>query len=378
MVDSPGIDPDGECDLTLTSSEDTAVILYTSGTTGQPKGAELTHFNMYSNAQFCAEQLLGEPGRREIFGPGNVSLSALPLFHSFGQTSNQNSSIMGGAAMSYLERFDPEAALEVMERDRVTQFAGVPTMYFALLNFEGAERYDLSSLKYCYSGGAPMPVEVMKDFDEKYSVNILEGYGLSETSPVATFNLMYRPKKIGSIGLAISGCEVKVMAGDDNEVSPGEIGEIVIRGYNVMKGYYKRPEATEEAFRGGWFHTGDMGTMDEDEYFFIVDRKNDMIIRGGFNVYPREVEEILYSHPAIREAAVIGVADEKYGEEVKAFVSLKEDCEVSLDELLEFSREHLSASKYPRLFEILDDLPKGSTGKILRKSLRADAGKEEA
>jgi long-chain acyl-CoA synthetase len=377
MVDSPGVDPDGECDLALTSSEDTAVILYTSGTTGQPKGAELTHFNMYSNAQFCAEQLLGEPGRREIFGPGDVSLSALPLFHSFGQTSNQNSSIMGGACLTYLERFDPEAALEIMQRDRVTQFAGVPTMYFALLNFEGAERYDLSSLKYCYSGGAPMPVEVMKDFDRKYNVNILEGYGLSETSPVATFNLMYRPKKIGSIGLAISGCEVKVVDGDDNEVSPGEVGELVIRGYNVMKGYYKRPEATEEAFRGGWFHTGDMGTMDEDEYFFIVDRKKDLIIRGGFNVYPREVEEALYGHPAIREAAVIGVPDEKYGEEIKAFVSLKEGCEVSLEELLEFSRERLSASKYPRFFEILDDLPKGSTGKILRKSLRADADEEE-
>ncbi len=377
MVDSPGVDPDGECDLALTSSEDTAVILYTSGTTGQPKGAELTHFNMYSNAQFCSEQLLGEPGRREIFGPGDVSLSALPLFHSFGQTSNQNSSIMGGAALSYLERFDPEAALEVMERDRVTQFAGVPTMYFALLNFEGAERYDLSSLKYCYSGGAPMPVEVLKDFDRKYNVSILEGYGLSETSPVATFNLMYRPRKIGSIGLAISGCEVKVVDGDDNEVPPGEVGEIVIRGYNVMKGYYKRPEATEEAFRSGWFHTGDMGTMDEDEYFFIVDRKKDLILRGGFNVYPREVEEVLYSHSSIREAAVIGVPDEKYGEEVKAFVSLKEGCEVSLDELLEFSRERLSASKYPRLFEILDDLPKGSTGKILRKSLRANGDQEE-
>ena len=377
MVDSPLVDPDGECDIALTSSEDTAVILYTSGTTGQPKGAELTHFNMYSNAQFCSEQLLGEPGRREIFGPGDVSLSALPLFHSFGQTSNQNSSIMGGAALSYLERFDPEAALEVMERDRVTLFAGVPTMYFALLNFEGAERYDLSSLKYCYSGGAPMPVEVMKDFDRKYNVSILEGYGLSETSPVATFNLMYRPRKIGSIGLAISGCEVKVVDGDDNEVPPGEVGEIVIRGYNVMKGYYKRPEATEEAFRGGWFHTGDMGTMDTDEYFFIVDRKTDMILRGGFNVYPREVEEVLYSHSSIREAAVVGVPDEKYGEEVKAFVSLKEGCEVSLDELLEFSRERLSASKYPRLFEILDDLPKGSTGKILRKSLRANGDQEE-
>ena len=378
MVDSPLVDPDGECDIALTSSEDTAVILYTSGTTGQPKGAELTHFNMYSNAQFCAEQLLGKPDRREIFGPGDVSLSALPLFHSFGQTSNQNSSIMGGAALTYLERFDPEAALEVMERDRVTLFAGVPTMYFALLNFEGAERYDLSSLRYCYSGGAPMPVEVMKDFDRKYNVNILEGYGLSETSPGATFNLMYRPKKIGSIGLAISGCEVKVVDGDDNEVPPGEVGEIVIRGYNVMKGYYKRPEATEEAFRCGWFHTGDMGTMDTDEYFFIVDRKKDLIIRGGFNVYPREVEEVLYSHSSIREAAVVGVPDEKYGEEVKAVVSLKEGCEVSLDELLEFSRERLSASKYPRFFAILDDLPKGSTGKILRKSLRADAGEEEA
>jgi long-chain acyl-CoA synthetase len=222
-----------------------------------------------------------------------------------------------------------------------------------------------------------MPVEVLKDFDRKYNVSILEGYGLSETSPVATFNLMYRPRKIGSIGLAISGCEVKVVDGDDNEVPPGEVGEIVVRGYNVMKGYYKRPEATEEAFRGGWFHTGDMGTMDEDEYFFIVDRKKDLIIRGGFNVYPREVEEVLYSHSSIREAAVVGVPDEKYGEEVKAFVSLKEGCEVSLDELLEFSRERLSASKYPRLFEILDDLPKGSTGKILRKSLRANGDQEE-
>ena len=377
MVDSAAVNPDAGCDITLTSSEDTAVILYTSGTTGKPKGAELTHFNMYSNAQYCSEQLMGEPGQREIFGPGDVSLSALPLFHSFGQTCNQNSSIMGGAALTYLERFDPEAALEVMERDRVTQFAGVPTMYFALLNFEEADRYDLSSLRYCCSGGAAMPVEVMKDFDEKYNVNILEGYGLSETAPVATFNVTYRPKKVGSIGVAIAGCEVKVFDGDDREAPPGEVGEIVIRGYNVMKGYYNRPEATEEAFRNGWFHTGDMGTMDEDEYFFIVDRKNDMIIRGGFNVYPREVEEILYAHPAVREAAVIGVPDEKYGEEIKAFVALKEGQELSGEELLEFAKERLSASKYPRLYEILDELPKGSTGKILRKSLRGGEDAEE-
>ena len=370
MVDSAAVNPDAECDIALTSSEDTAVILYTSGTTGQPKGAELTHFNMYSNAQYCAEQLIGEPGRREIFGPGNVSLCALPLFHSFGQTCNQNSSIMGGASLSYLDRFEPETALSVMQRDRVTQFAGVPTMYFALLNFEDADRYDLSSLRYCYSGGAPMPVEVMKDFDEKYNVNILEGYGLSETSPVATFNVLYRTRKAGSIGVAINGCEVKVFDDDDREVAPGEVGEVVIRGYNVMKGYYKRPEATETAFRNGWFHTGDMGRMDEDEYFFIVDRKNDMIIRGGFNVYPREVEEILYGHPAVQEAAVIGVPDEKYGEEVKAFVALKNEQELTGEELIEFAKERMAASKYPRLVEILPELPKGSTGKILRRSLR--------
>jgi long-chain acyl-CoA synthetase len=375
VLEGKPIDAGGECDLSQTSPDDTAVILYTSGTTGQPKGAELTHFNMYSNALYSAEHLLGAPGNLEVIGPGNVSLAALPLFHSFGQTCNQNASLAGGAAISYLERFEPEAALRVMERDRVTLFAGVPTMYFQLLNFAGAGRFDLGHLKHCCSGGAAMPVEVMRAFDERYGVNILEGYGLSETSPVASFNVAWKPKKAGSIGEPILGCEIRIFDDQDRELPDGEVGELVIRGYNVMKGYYKRPEATTDAFRSGWFHSGDMGRKDEDGYIFIVDRKKDMIIRGGFNVYPREVEEVLYGHLAVREAAVVGVPDEEYGEEVKAYVALRPlpagAPQATAADLMAFAKERLGASKYPRLFEILDELPKGPTGKILRKELRA-------
>lgn len=369
VVDGPAIDRSGSVDLGRTSPEATAVILYTSGTTGEPKGAELTHWNLYSNAQYACERLLGTPSTRKTLGPGDVTLAALPLFHSFGQTSNQNASLFGGAALTYLDRFEPRRALEVMERDRVTLFAGVPTMYFALLEHEGAERYDLSALAHCFSGGAAMPVEVMRAFDERYDVSILEGYGLSETSPIATFNVLWKERKPGSIGEAIYGCEVRVVDGEDQELPPGEVGELVIRGYNVMKGYYGRPDATAEAFRGGWFHTGDMGRVDDDGYFWIVDRKKDLIIRGGFNVYPREVEEVLYTHPAIREAAVVGVPDPRYGEEVKAYVSLRS--EATPDEIREYCRRSLAASKYPRLIEFLPELPKGSTGKILRKELRA-------
>jgi long-chain acyl-CoA synthetase len=210
----------------------------------------------------------------------------------------------------------------------------------------------------------------MKEFDQRFGVNILEGYGLSETSPVATFNVLYRPKKVGSIGVAIYGVDVRVFDEANRELPAGEVGEIVIRGPNVMKGYYKRPEATAEAFSGGWFHSGDMGRMDEESYFFVVDRKKDMIIRGGFNVYPREVEEILYSHPAVREAAVVGKPDPQYGEEIEAFVALEEGSPVDAAGIIAFCRERLSASKYPRRVEILESLPKGPTGKILRKELR--------
>lgn len=366
---APPVDPEGDIGPSRTGADDTAVILYTSGTTGEPKGAELTHFNMFSNAQFAAEKLLGSPGQPEVLGPGNVALAALPLFHSFGQTCNQNAALFGGAALSYLERFEPAAALEAMERDGVTLFAGVPTMYFHLLHHQEAGRRDLGSLRFCTSGGAAMPVEVMRAFEERYGVKILEGYGLSETSPIATFNVMWKERKPGSIGEPIWGCDVRVADQEGHPLPVGEVGELVVRGYNVMKGYWQRPEATADAFRSGWFHTGDMGRMDEDGYLWIVDRKKDLIIRGGFNVYPREVEEVLYAHPAVREAAVIGVPDPAHGEEVKAFVAL-EDGSTTPQEIQAWCRERLAASKYPRQVEVLPELPKGSTGKILRKELR--------
>lgn len=373
LVDGPTLEPspDEAAGPVPTRPDDTAVILYTSGTTGQPKGAELTHFNLYSNAQVSCEKIFWVPGETgQGIGPGDVCLAALPLFHSYCQTCIQNTAILGGAAISYMERFEPVRALELLERDRVTFFAGVPTMYFTLLEVPDREKYDLSHLKYCSSGGAAMPVEVMRRFDEAYGVSILEGYGLSETSPVATFNVLFRPKKAGSIGLPIYGVSVKVFDENDRELPPGEVGEVVIQGPNVMKGYYNRPAATAEACRNGWFHTGDMGRMDEDGYFYIVDRKKDLIIRGGFNVYPREVEEVLYGHPAIAEVAVIGVPSDEYGEEVQACVALKEGQSLEAEALIDYARERLGAHKYPRRVEFFPQLPKGPTGKILKKALR--------
>jgi len=379
IVEGKAWDPRARIDVDPTSPEATAVILYTSGTTGEPKGAELTHWNMYSNAQFSAERMLRSGTSFSTLGPPNVCLAALPLFHSFGQTANQNAMMFAGGALTYLERFEPGAALRVMERDRVTLFSGVPTMYFQLLHHPEAERHDLSSLKYCVSGGAAMPVDVLHAYDERYSVKILEGYGLSETSPVATFNVLAKARKPGSIGEPIYGCEIEIQDESGREVPQGEVGELAIRGYNVMKGYYKRPEATRQAFRNGWFLSGDMGRKDEDGYIYIVDRKKDLIIRGGFNVYPREVEEVLYSHPAVREAAVVGVPSAEYGEEVKAYVSLKPGADAlrcTVEDILGHCKENLSATKYPRSYEILPDLPKGPTGKILRKELRARAAAE--
>jgi len=297
-------------------------------------------------------------------------LSVLPLFHSFGQTCNQNSTILGGARLTYMEKFDPEDALRVMERDKVTIFAGVPTMYFQLLAVSDANHYDLSSLRYCFSGGAALPVQVMRDFEARYEVKILEGYGLSETSPVATFSRVGKEYKEGSIGEAVYGCEVKIFDPDDNELPAGEVGEIVIRGYNIMKGYYKRAEATAEAFRSGWFHSGDMGKKDEDGYLFIVDRKKDMIIRGGFNVYPREVEEVLYTHPKVLEAAVIGIPDEARGEVVKVFVSARDGESLTPEEITAFLQEQTAKFKWPKEVEVLDALPVGPTGKILKRELK--------
>ncbi len=346
-----------------TSGDDTAVILYTSGTTGKPKGAELTHSNLLLNCSVVVPKLLP-------LGPDDVALATLPLFHSFGQTCIQNAMISVGGSLTLLPRFTPGDALEIMQRDRVTLFAGVPTMYFAILNLEGGESYDLSSLKYCMAGGAAMPVDVMRAFEEKYPVKILEGFGLSETSPVASFNALDKPRNPGSIGYPVWGVEMCIVDDADAEVPDGERGEICIRGHNIMKGYFRRPEATKEAIRKGWFHSGDIGVRDADGSYRIVDRKKDMIIRGGFNVYPREVEEVLYAHPAIVEAAVIGVPHESLGEEIKAVIALGPGQALEPDELIAYTKQHLAAYQYPRLIEFVSELPKGPTGKILKRELR--------
>ena len=346
-----------------TSGDDTAVILYTSGTTGKPKGAELTHSNLLLNCSAVVPRLLP-------LGPDDVALATLPLFHSFGQTCIQNAMISVGGSFTLLPRFTPGDALEIMQRDRVTLFAGVPTMYFAILNHDGGESYDLSSLNYCMAGGAAMPVDVMRAFEEKYPVKILEGFGLSETSPVASFNALDKPRNPGSIGYPVWGVEMRIVDDANAEVPDGERGEICIRGHNIMKGYFRRPEATKEAIRDGWFHSGDIGIRDADGSYRIVDRKKDMIIRGGFNVYPREVEEVLYAHPAIVEAAVIGVPHESHGEEIKAVVALGPGQSLEPDELIAYTKQHLAAYKYPRLIEFVSELPKGPTGKILKRELR--------
>jgi long-chain acyl-CoA synthetase len=344
-----------------TADEDTAVILYTSGTTGQPKGAELTHANLTRNAQ-ASESLFS-------LGSDAVVLGALPLFHSFGQTCGLNATISGGGTLTLIPRFEPAKALEIIQHDKVNIFQGVPTMYGAMLHLDGRQRYDTSSLKLCASGGSAMPVELLRGFEEAFGCKVLEGYGLSESSPVASFNHPDRERKAGSIGTPIEGVEMKVVDEDGQDVPQGDVGEIVIRGHNVMKGYWNKPEATEETLKDGWLHTGDMANIDTDGYFFIVDRKKDMIIRGGYNVYPREIEEILYEHPAVREAAVLGVPHDEYGEEVGAAVALKDGEKVSESALRDYVKEHVAAYKYPRQIWFVDELPKGPTGKILKREI---------
>jgi long-chain acyl-CoA synthetase len=346
-------------ELAERAGDDTAVILYTSGTTGKPKGAELTHANLRRNVEIAA-------GLFDL-GDDAVTLGALPLFHSFGQTCGLNATVFGGGMLTLIPRFDPVKALEIIQRDKVTVFEGVPTMYAAILNVADADAYDTSSLETCVSGGAAMPVEVMRGFEERFGCKVLEGYGLSETSPVASFNHPDRERKPGSIGTPIEGVEMK-LADEDNGV-----GEIAIRGHNVMKGYWRNPEATKEVMRDGWFHTGDMAQTDDDGYFFIVDRKKDMIIRGGYNVYPREVEEVLYEHPAVREAAVVGVPHDQLGEEVGAAVALKEGAEATAEELQAFVSDQVAAYKYPRRIWFVDELPKGPTGKILKREIEVPA-----
>jgi len=349
---------------------DTAVILYTSGTTGQPKGAELTHAGLNSNARTTNETLLEGT-------PDDVIMGCLPLFHVFGLTCSLNAGVLAGAQLTLIPRFDGDKALSVVERDGVTVFQGVPTMFSAMLHQPSAADRDMSSLRLCVSGGSAMPVEVMRSFEETFGCIVLEGYGLSETSPVASFNHPHAERKPGSIGIPIRGVEMRLVDDEGGDVAAGEVGEIAIRGENVMKGYWNRPEDTAKAIPDGWFRSGDLARQDEDGYYFIVDRKKEMIIRGGYNVYPREIEEALYEHPAVAEAACIGISHPDLGEEVAAAVALKPGASADPAELQAFVKERLAAYKYPRHVWLVDALPKGPTGKILRRSVEvpADVGR---
>ena len=349
----------------MTDADDTAVIIYTSGTTGRPKGAELTHSNLLMNAVISGS----------LFGVvhEDVFITTLPMFHIFAMTVKMNVGLLKGVTNVLIPRFDPAAIIQAIGKHKVTVFAGVPTMYWGLLNYK-TDEFDveeaMQSLRTCSSGGASLPVQVLHDFQNRFKVKILEGYGMSEGSPVVTFNHIDKETKPGSVGTALWGIEVKVADEEGNEVAVGEKGELLYRGHNVMKGYYKRPEATAETIKNGWLHSGDIDVMDSDGYFYIVDRTKDMVIRGGFNVYPREVEEVMMQHPAVSMVAVIGIPDEQYGEEIKACVVLKEGQTAAASELIAWTKERLAMYKYPRHIEFMTSLPMNASGKILKTALR--------
>ena len=343
--------------------DDDAVILYTSGTTGTPKGAELTHAGLTRNAELTAATMLNA-------GPDDVTMGCLPLFHVFGLTCGLNATIASGGTLTLLPRFDAGKALEIIGRDPVTIFEGVPTMYAAMLHHQGHASADTSSLRTCISGGAALPIEIMRGFEQMFGCMILEAYGLSETSPLASFNHPDRERKPGSIGTPVEGVEMRGVDGDGKELPTGQTGGLAIRGHNVMKGYWGKPEATAEAIPDGWFRTGDLATMDDDGYFFIVGRQKDLIIRGGYNVYPREIEDALHEHQAVAEVAVIGIPHTELGEEVGAAVVLKPGTTATPAELRAFARERVAAYKYPRHVWLLRALPKGPTGKILHREVQ--------
>ena len=342
---------------------DTAMLLFTSGTTGSPKGAELTHSNLTRNAQISAG----------MFGLGSedVLLGALPLFHAFGQTCGLNTAMYLGACTTLLPRFDPAQALELLEAHDVSLCLGVPTMYAAML--DRAEGFPAGRLRYCVSGGSALPERVLHDAEALFGCPMLEGYGLTETSPVASFNKPGEQRKVNSIGTPLEDTEMRVVDAEDRDVAPGEPGEILIRGHGVMKGYWNQPEATAHTLRGGWMHTGDLARVDADGYYFIVDRIKDMIIRGGLNVYPSEVEEVLHEHPAVRHAAVVKVPHPVLGEEVGAAVVLRDGAEATEKELRSFVRDEIAAYKYPRHVWFVDALPVDAMGKVRKREIAVPA-----
>ncbi|PLT33811.1 fatty acid--CoA ligase family protein [Bacillus sp. V5-8f] len=346
----------------IVDDDDTALILYTSGTTGKPKGAMLTHKNLYSNAKDVSDYL-------RITGDDRV-ITALPMFHVFCLTVALNAPLINGGTLLIVPKFSPAEVFRLAKKYEATVFAGVPTMYNFLYQYPEGNPEDLKSLRLSISGGAALPVALLNDFEKKFNVRVSEGYGLSEASPVTCFNPLDRLRKPGSIGTSIQNVENKVVNELGEEAPVGQVGELIVRGPNVMKGYYKLPEETAAVLKDGWLYTGDLARVDDEGYFYIVDRKKEMIIVGGYNVYPREVEEVLFAHPDIVEAAVIGVPDPNQGEVVQCFV-VKKNESLTEEELIAYCAEHLAKYKVPKSVEFLEELPKNTTGKILRRSLKA-------
>ncbi|WP_044894558.1 long-chain-fatty-acid--CoA ligase [Bacillus alveayuensis] len=354
-----------EIKVDINPLEDVALLQYTGGTTGFPKAAMLTHRNLIANTLMCTYWMYKcEKGNESILG-------VLPFFHVYGMTAVMNLSIIQGYKMILLPKFDPETTLKTIQKLKPTLFPGAPTIYIALLNHPNLKNYDLSSIKVCISGSAPLPVEVQEKFEAVTGGKLIEGYGLTEASPVTHANFLWGGERVrGSIGVPWPDTEAKIISLETGEeANVNEIGELVVRGPQVMKGYWNQPFETEAVLRDGWLYTGDVGYMDERGYFFIVDRKKDMIIASGYNIYPREVEEVLYEHPKVQEAAVVGVPDEYRGETVKAFIVLKQGEECTKEELDHFMRSRLAAYKVPRIYEFRNELPKTAVGKILRRVL---------
>lgn len=361
--------------------DEVAVLQYTGGTTGTPKGAMLSHRNLVANVYQLLAWLEAGKARTDklrLVEGGEVILCIIPFFHVYGMTVAMNLGIKVGAHLVLMPRPDLKQAVSLVERYGVTLMPGVPTLYVGFNNFPGIQRRRLQTIKFCISGAAPLPVEVAKRFEELTGARLVEGYGLSEASPVTHANPLFGKRKEGSIGLPLPSVEARVVDGEGKEVPVGEIGELVVKGPNVMRGYWNRPEETRETLKDGWLYTGDLARMDEEGYFYIVDRKKDLIIAGGYNIYPREVEEVLYEHPAVLEAAVVGVPDPYRGETVKAFVVLKPEYQqrISAEDLEKFCRERLAAYKVPRSFEFREALPKTLVGKVLRRVLREEQGGE--
>jgi long-chain acyl-CoA synthetase len=349
-------------EIAATAAEDTALIIYTSGTTGKPKGAELSHFQLFLNCTIAADTFGVEPG--------DVCLAALPFFHIYGLSGVINCAIRYGSTLAVVGRFEPQAVLDVVAAHKVSVLAGVPTMYHALWLADVGDR-DLSRLRLASCGGSSMPEALLRGFEEKFGVVILEGYGLSETGSTATMNHSVQERRIGSIGKPIWGVEARLVdPATGAECATGAIGEIWLRGHIVMKGYFGNPEASAEAIQDGWLRTGDLARRDADGFLYVVDRIKDLIIRGGYNVYPREVEEVLYGHPDVAEAAVIGRPDERLGEEVVAVVSARPGHTIDPEALIAHCREHLALYKCPREVRVMDALPKSDTGKLLKRELR--------